>query len=90
MSSCNRCYNSNKERACINCKRNPIYPRLQDNYISYPIYCPFGLKDCIYDPGYIWMYNHNQFIELYGDISPALCSCTCNCDEGDKYNNDDK
>ena len=90
MSSCDHCYNPDKERACINCERNPIYPHLRDNYISYPIHCPFGFENCIYDPGYLWAYHRDWFIELYGDISPTLCACTCDCDEGDRYDDEDK
>lgn len=88
---CEKCFNPNKcEEVCGTCKRNPKNVYIHDNFIDYPIYCPFGYADCVYDPGYIWQFHHEWFVELYGDISPFEVKDCDDCEEGSKYDGEDK
>ena len=88
---CEECFNPNKSfEVCRICTRNPNNVFKRDNFIDYPICCQYGFKDCINDPGYIWKYHHDWFIELYGDINPSEVKNCEDCDSGSEYDDEDK
>lgn len=49
---------------CLSCSR---HPGMTDKYLSNPITCKFGFKDCVNDPGYIFANYPDWYKELYGD-----------------------
>lgn len=88
---CEKCFNPNKSDAvCGVCKYNPKNVFVKDNFLDYPICCQFGYKNCIYDPGYIWVFDREWFVELYGDISPFEVKDCEDCDDGSRYDDEDK
>ena len=88
---CENCFNPDKGvEVCGVCKRNPLNVYIRDNFIDYPIYCKYGFADCIHDPGYIWKFDKDWFIELYGDVDPSTVKACQYCDEGSGYDDEDK
>ena len=90
MSSCDCCFNTDKEKACLNCERNPANPRLTDNYVMYPVCCLLGFKDCVNDPGYLWKCHRDYFNRRYGNIIPSPDATPCSCGNGVGYDWEDK
>jgi hypothetical protein len=91
MSYCKTCFNDNKgPEICGECKRNPKNVFIRDHYQDYPIHCKFGIMDCIHDPGYLWRFHHEWYIELYGDVDPSTVEGCEYCDDGSEYDDEDK
>ena len=90
-SYCENCFNTDKSpEICGTCIRNPQNVFKHDNFVSYPICCRYGFKYCFNDPGYIWKYHHDWFIELYGDINPSEIKSCEDCDDCSEYDDEDK
>ena len=88
---CEKCFNPNKcEEVCGVCEHNPKNVFTKDNFLDYPICCQFGYKNCIRDPGYIWVFDREWFIELYGDVNPTEVNSCEDCNDGSRYDDEDK
>ena len=67
---CNRCITD--RNLCVGCKDNPAY-RVVPNisfYKEYEPVCPFGMTDCVCDPGYINFYYPDWYKEMYDEMTP--------------------
>lgn len=77
---------------CLSCSR---HPGMTDKYLSNPITCKFGFKDCVNDPGYIYAHHPEWYKELYGEISYIDAAkdeegCGMCTKEHCQYDNEDK
>lgn len=77
------------------CKFCIHQPGFSDMFLSHPITCKLGYKDCVNDPGYIFAHHPEWYKELYGDISyiDAVKSdegCGMCIRERCQYDNEDK
>ena len=89
MGRCNECFNTDKQHSCSNCVHNPAFPKLYNNFVSYPAVCQYGYYGCVSDPGYIWRYNPEWFVEIYGNVDYRDCVCE-GCVDGSLYDDEDK
>lgn len=59
----------------------------------YHMYCPYGLSNCIHDPGYILQEYPEWYKELYRDMPPEEVvqkECLSYCKDGSDYDDEDK
>lgn len=90
---CNKCITD--RNLCIGCRDNPIY-RVVPNisfYKEYEAVCPFGMTDCVRDPGYINFYYPDWYKEMYGDMTPKQAVevyCSKYETPSDCYDDEDK
>lgn len=52
--------------------------------------CKFGYADCIYDPAYIKFDDPEWYTELYGDVDPSEVDDCYDCNNGSRYDDEDK
>lgn len=52
--------------------------------------CKFGYEDCICDPAYIKYVYPEWYTELYGDVTPGEVDDCYDCDNGSRYDDEDK
>lgn len=92
MSLCDKCFVTDKEQICVACRDNPIYKDIpRTSYFqSYPTTCKYGYIDCVYDPGYIWKFSPEWYKELYGDKHYSEVESCEYCEDGSRYDDEDK
>ena len=72
---CDKCINKNTE-LCNDCYDHPIVQQILKSFPKrsyfqfYKTVCPYGITDCIYDPGYIKAFYPEDYAEDYGDKDP--------------------
>ena len=75
MTICDRCVYKHTE-LCNDCYDHPIIKQVlnslpkQSYFQFYQPACPYGIADCINDPGYIKVFYPEDYAEEYGDKDP--------------------
>ena len=67
--------------------------KLYETEPYYEMHCPYGLYDCIHDPGYLIKSCPDWYKELYGDNSleeAVKIGCLPHCKDGSDYDDEDK
>ena len=82
---CSKCV-TDKSR-CDECMENIKYrdvPRIS-LYAEYKAVCPFGMTDCVCDPGYIKYHYPEWYKDMYGNKTPEETVKSNHCSKSSNF-----